>query len=617
MGSVAEVATGYPGYNAHIPEDSVTVPRVLRDAGYDTFAVGKWHLTPYNAFSEAGPFDRRPLGLGFNRFYGFLGGRNDHFKPLLWEDNHRLPVPDREDYHLTSDLTDRAIAMMRDHEQVATGRPFFLYLAYGAVHSPHQAPPQWRERVRGQFDEGWDVWRERVFARQQELGIVPPGTDLPARNEAVPAWTELDDDQRRLALAFQEAFAAMLEDADAQIGRVLAELDRLELRENTLVVLLSDNGASRAGARDGLTMVDRYRNRIRQTAAEMMAEIDSIGGPASDTDYPMGWAMVANTPFRNFKGEPDPGGTRVPLILSWPGRLPDGELRTQFHHVIDLAPTLYELTGVERPSVVDGVGQSPLQGVSMGYTFAAPEAPTRRRVQYWESSGKRGIWRDGWMAVDLHKGAEGEWSNDGWELYDTRSDFSLAHDRSAEQPALAREMAELWWTEARANNVLPLDDRRFEKTLDAARPKAGLPASTATSIARARPRFPRWPRRRSPVASTSSPRACMFPPGGRRRRAGLLRLALRWLDALRRRSSPGLRPQLPGHGRVAPDLRSRDTQRRRHARVPLHADGARRRPRRALHQRSTGGRARRHPDVATGLHGRRGTRRSGATRARR
>jgi arylsulfatase len=244
-------------------------------------------------------------------------------------------------------------------------------------------------------------------------------------------------------------------------------------------------------------MVDRYRNRIRQTASEMMAEIDAIGGPRSDTDYPMGWAMVANTPFRGFKGETDAGGTRVPLILSWPGHLPAGELRTQFHHVIDLAPTLYELTGVERPSIVDGVGQTPMQGTSMAYTFSAPAEPTRHRVQYWENAGKRAIWRDGWLAVDLHRGAEGEWSNDGWELYDTRTDFSLARDRAAEKPDLAREMAELWWSEARANNVLPLDDRRFEKTLDSGRPKAGaesrrhvyragasaIPAATAPQVA--------------------------------------------------------------------------------------------------------------------------------------
>ncbi len=319
MGSVSELATGYPGYNAHIPTRAATVAKVLGRAGWTTLAVGKWHLTPFNAFTQAGPFDRWPLGLGFDRFYGFLGGRNDHFTPLLWQDNHRVEAPQKPDYNLGEDLTDHAIAGIRDHRQAAADRPFFLYLAYGAVHSPHQAPQPWRDRQRGRFDEGWDVWRERVFRKQLELGLLPAGTELPTRHPLVPAWSALGPDERRLALRFQEAFAAMLEHTDAEIGRVLDELDRLGIRDDTLVIVLSDNGASRAGGLHGLTMVDRYRNGVRQSVLEMLDEIDLIGGPGSDPDYPMGWAMVANTPFSGFKGGTGAGGTRVPLILSWPG----------------------------------------------------------------------------------------------------------------------------------------------------------------------------------------------------------------------------------------------------------------------------------------------------------
>jgi arylsulfatase len=465
MGAVAELASGYPGYDAHIPRSAATVARVLGDAGWTTYAVGKWHLTPWNAWTAAGPFDRRPLGLGFDRFYGFLGGRSDHFAPMLWEDNRRIPVPRGDGYHLTTDLTDRAIAMMRDHVQAAPGRPFFLYLAYGAVHSPHQSPAEWRERFAGKFDDGWDVWRERVFARQKELGVVPASTELPPRHPQVPAWADLSPDERSLALRFQETFAAMLAHTDEQIGRLLAALDRLGARADTLVVVVSDNGASRAGAAQGLVAVDRYRNGIRQSAAEMMKEIDLIGGPASDPDYPMGWAMVANTPFRRFKGETDAGGTRVPFILSWPGKVPAGGVRPQFHHAVDLAPTLYDLVGIEPPRAVDGVEQTPLDGVSMVYTFADAEAPTRKKLQYWENAGHRALWRDGWLGVDLHQRGQ-PWDDDDWEVYDTQADFALARDLAGERRDHAAALAAAWWGEARRNHVLPLDDRGFEKTLD-------------------------------------------------------------------------------------------------------------------------------------------------------
>lgn len=464
MRALSNFSTGFPHMLGHVSDHAATMGEVLRDEGYATFAVGKWHLCPMEQASAAGPFDQWPCQRGFDRFYGFLEGETDHFHPELVHDNHMVDPPGRAEdgYHLTEDLVDRAIRMVHDTVSVRPDRPYFLYLALGATHAPHQAPAEHLLRHRGRFDDGWDVARERWFARQLAEGLVPEGTQLAPRNPGVEPWDSLPEDQRRLAARLQEAFAAFLDHTDEQLGRLVGALERLGRLDNTLFVLLSDNGASQEGGPFGVLHEMKFFNFLVESPSEAVARLDDIGGPHSHANYPWGWAQAGNTPFKWYKQNTHEGGVHVPLIVHWPRRIRDaGGLRDQFHHVNDVAPTIYEAIGVTPPEVHRGRPQLPVTGTSMAYTFDDPAAPTRKQVQYFEMMGHRGIWADGWKAVTRHQHGT-PFEDDRWELYHVAEDRSECHDLAEEHPEKLAELVELWWAEAEAHGVLPLDDRTIE-----------------------------------------------------------------------------------------------------------------------------------------------------------
>lgn len=473
--AITEMATGFPGANTFLPRSAATIAEVLRQSGYSTFACGKWHLTPTSESSAAGPFERWPLGQGFERFYGFLPGLSSHWHPSLTVDNHRIPTPEREGYHLSEDLVDQAIRMMRDQQQIATGKPFFLYLPFGAPHCPFHVPPSYIERYRGRFDEGWDALRERTFVQQKRLGIVPGECVLPPGDPGVPAWDTLSADERRLFARLQETFCGFVDHADAQIGRLLGALRELDIFDDTLILFMSDNGASQEGQANGTLNGERFRNLMPMQFDEMMPRIEEIGGPRSDPHYPRGWGMAGNTPFRRYKRDTHRGGNTDPLIVHWPARITDaGQIRTNYLHVIDIYPTLLELAELPVPHRVNGVDQKALEGCSFKATLFDAGAKTSRQVQYFEMLGSRAIWREGWMAVTWHK-PDTDWADDRWELYDQARDYAQANDLAREQPHRLAEMVELWWDEARRHQVLPLDDRFRERVADSSRPSASEP----------------------------------------------------------------------------------------------------------------------------------------------
>jgi arylsulfatase len=466
MRSVSNFRTGFPNQLGHISDHAATVAEVLGDAGYATFAVGKWHLAPMEQCSAAGPFDQWPLARGFDRFYGFLEGETDQFHPELVADNHPVEPPHRAggEYHLSEDLVDQALRMIADSTGVRPDRPFFTYLAFGATHAPHQAPADYLAKYRGRFDEGWDVVRERWFARQLELGIVPPGTELAPRNPGVKPWDDLSDVERRLAARLQEAFAAFLDHTDDQIGRFVDGLRRLGRLDDTVFVLLADNGASQEGGPFGVLHEMKFFNGIIESPETAIARIDDIGGPNSHTNYPWGWAQCGNAPFRWYKQNTHEGGVHVPMIVHWPaGTATDqrGTLRDQFVFASDVVPTIYELVGVEPPTVRRGLEQLPVTGHSFAAALHDAAAPAANRLQYFENGGSRALIAGEWKAVCKHlPGAD--YDTEPWELYHLAVDRSECHDLAADQPERLRELIELWWQEAERHGVLPLDDRGVE-----------------------------------------------------------------------------------------------------------------------------------------------------------
>jgi arylsulfatase A-like enzyme len=475
VATIMERATGFPGYNGRIPKDAAMLPAVLRANGYATMALGKWHLAPDEHISPAGPFDRFPLGQGFERFYGFLGGETSQWEPDLWADNHRVQAPHRpkDGYHLSEDLVEHAIEWINTLKAVAPTKPFFTYLAFGATHSPHHVPQEYVEPYRGAFDDGWDEIRRQTLEHQIETGLVPAGTTLPDLNPGVRAWSELTDDERRLYARQMEVYAGMVTHTDAQIGRLIDFLDRSGLRDDTLVMVLSDNGASAEGAADGRLDSFGYINGAPDSVETMLEHLDEWGSPSTHPHYASGWAMAGNTPNRMYKSFVHEGGTRDPLIVSWPARIGDeGAIRTQFHHIIDLVPTVLEAIGLEWPGTVHGHPQRPVEGTSLMYTFTDVGAPTRKRTQYFEMFAHRAMWADGWKAVTLHWSQailarlghidhelhDGDFDADTWELYHLDQDVSEMRDLAAEHPEKLRELVDLWWAEAERYQVLPLDD---------------------------------------------------------------------------------------------------------------------------------------------------------------
>jgi arylsulfatase A-like enzyme len=474
MAAITEAATGFPGNYGSIPKSAATIAETLKQNGYNTLAFGKWHLTPYTAYTAAGPFDRWPLGMGFERYYGFLGGETDQWAPLLVQDNTMIETPKRPGYHLTTDLVDQTIASIRNLQQTSTGRPFFAYLALGACHAPLHAPKEYIDKYRGRFDQGWDKVREQTFERQKKLGIMPRNAVLPPANSGVQPWDELNADQRKVYTKLQEVFAGFLDHADHEIGRLNSALDELGITDNTLIILTSDNGASQEGLRDGTLNTDRYRNYFPDTVEEMIGNIEAAGTPSTDPHYPMGWSMAGNTPFKRWKQDTHAGGNTDPFIVSWPAAIKEhGVIRNQYHHLVDVVPTLLEVTGLPAPTSVNGVKQQPMPGISMAYTFTDGTAATRKKSQYYEMLGSRAIWANGWKAVVWHK-KDTPYTEDRWELYHTDSDPTEFHDVAADNPAKLMELRDLWRKEAEANGVLPLDDRRYERGADPTRPVAAL-----------------------------------------------------------------------------------------------------------------------------------------------
>lgn len=464
MRFLSNVDTGYSNCRGVISPAAATLPEVLGSHGYSTFALGKWHLANLEDCGPAGPFGHWPLQRGFDRFHGFLGGATDQFAPELVIDNHPVDPPSGDGYHLSEDLVDQAISMIGAQQATSSDRRFLTYLAFGATHSPHQAPQDYLDKYRGRFDDGWDVTRDRWFAKQKELGIVPAHAELSPRNRGVLPWDELGDDQRALYARMQEAFAAFLDHTDDQIGRLIDHLEESGLLDDTVIVLMSDNGASQEGGRHGMVNENVFFNRMRSDVGDMLEQIDDIGGPLLYNNYPWGWSQAGNTPLRFYKQNTYEGGIRDPLIVHWPNGIDDpGGLRDQYHHIVDVMPTILDLVGVEAPTTFRGIEQQEVEGISFAPTFAAAaaDAPSARTSQYYEMLGHRAIWSDGWKAVTMHSQGT-PFEEDEWALYDTSTDFAECHDLAEKQPEKLAEMIELWWAEAEKYNVLPLDDRGVE-----------------------------------------------------------------------------------------------------------------------------------------------------------
>ncbi|MDQ1634473.1 MAG: hypothetical protein QOJ32_1282, partial [Frankiaceae bacterium] len=488
--AINELATGFPGYNGSIPFENGFLSEILLQQGYNTYMVGKWHLMPSEFESAAGPYDRWPLGRGFERFYGFLGGDTSQWHPELVYDNHQVEPPGtpEEGYHLDADLADKAIEFIADSKQVAPNKPFYLHYCTGAAHAPHHVPKQWADRYRGAFDDGWEVYRERTFARQKELGVMPADAELSRHDPDVPEWESLSPDSRRLAIRMMEVYAGFLSHADHHIGRVLDFLRETGEFDNTIVMVVSDNGASPEGGVTGTTNEAQFFNNAPESLADSMKLIDEIGGPTTFNHYPWGWTWAGDTPFRRWKRETYRGGTTDPFLVSWPkGITARGEVRTQYAHLVDIVPTLLDVLGVEPPAEIRGVPQSPMHGVSMAYTFDDASAATRHRTQYFEMFGHRAIDHDGWRAVCpwpgpsfteasrpfgsiISAGQLGDLDAHHWELYHIDEDIAETVDLAEERRDKLIEMIALWYIEAGKYGVFPIDAGVLER-IGAERPQ--------------------------------------------------------------------------------------------------------------------------------------------------
>lgn len=471
MGLVTSLSFTFPGYTARIPKSCGTLPRLLSDSGYNTFAVGKWHLAPHAEQSPAGPFDRWPLGMGFDRFYGFLGGMTNQWTPELIRDNGYIDPPGTPDsgYHLTEDLASQAIRLIQDQRQAAPKKPFFLYFATGAMHFPHHVAEPWINRYHGRFDEGWEEARRQTFDRQRDLGVIPATASLTERPSWVPAWRDLPQDRQRLYARMMEAYAGFLTHTDAQIGRIVDFLSKVGALDDTLLIVVSDNGASADGGPHGML------SYTCDDLDSMVSRMDQLGTPQSaNNHYSWGWAWASNTPFRLWKHYTWLGGVRVPMIAHWPAGFSGdyyGQVRSHFGHAIDLMPTVLEASGTATQEVLDGVTQRELDGRSLLPTFNNPMTPSPRDVQYFEMGGSRAIYVDGWKATTNHvfesynKPADAElvegsrdFATDRWSLFSISEDFSEANDLAADEPERLRALIDMWWHEAGRNQVLPLMD---------------------------------------------------------------------------------------------------------------------------------------------------------------
>jgi arylsulfatase len=486
MACITEGATGYPGSNGYMPFENGMLSEMLLQEGYNTYALGKWHLTPSEAQSAAGPYDRWPLGRGFERFYGFLGGDTNQWYPDLIHDNHQVEPPGtpEEGYHLTADLVARAKSMIADSKQVAPSKPFFMYFCTGAMHAPHHVPKEWADKYKGKFDDGWDAYRDKVFARQKELGLIPADTVLSRHDPDVQDWSKLPPDERRVYARMMEVFAGFLEHTDHYIGELIAFLKEIGEYENTIIMVVSDNGASAEGGPHGSVNETKFFNNVPDDVQQNLAAIDELGGPKYFNHYPWGWTHAGNTPFRRWKRETYRGGVSDPFIICWPkGIKARGEVREQYCHAIDIVPTVLDALGLEPPGQIRGVTQSPLQGVSLKSSFDDATAPSLRITQYFEMFGHRSLYHDGWRAVcpwpgpsftgsGLQFGAPIDYNKlieldaRGWELYNLGQDFAETNNLAASERDRLIAMIGMWYVEAGKYDVLPIDSRGTMRFVD-------------------------------------------------------------------------------------------------------------------------------------------------------
>ncbi len=479
LACITEGSMGYPGSNGYIPFENGLLSEILLQQGYNTYAIGKWHLTPTEQTSAAGPYDRWPLGRGFERYYGFLGGDVHQYYPELVRDNTQVE-PEKtpeEGYHLTIDLVEKAKAMIADAKQVAPNKPFFMYFCTGAQHAPHHVPREWADKYKGQFDDGWDAYRQKVFARQKKLGIIPADTVLSRHDPDVQDWDALSADERRLYARMMEVFAGFLEHTDHYIGELIDFLKEIGEYENTMIMVISDNGASAEGGPSGSVNENKFFNNVPDSLEQNLAAIDDIGGPKYFNHYPWGWTYAGNTPFRRWKRETYRGGVSDPFIVSWPkGIKARGEIRTQYAHAIDMVPTVLDALGIEAPAVIRGVTQSPIEGFSLASGFDDAAAPSKHITQYFEMFGHRSLYHDGWRAVCPWPGTSftesgltfgapisydklNELDAQGWELYNLNEDFAETKNLAGTERARLIAMIGMWYSEAGKYNVLPIDSR--------------------------------------------------------------------------------------------------------------------------------------------------------------
>jgi arylsulfatase A-like enzyme len=478
MGSITETATSAPGNSSLRPNTKAPLAMTLKLNGYSTAQFGKCHEVPVWQSSPMGPFDAWPSGGGgFETFYGFIGGENNQWDPALYDGTTPVepPATPEDGYHLTEDLADRAIGWVRTQKALMPEKPFFVYFAPGATHAPHHVPKEWTDKYEGQFADGWDALRERTFARQKDLGVIPTDADLTTRHAEIPGWDDMPDELKPVLERQMEVYAGFLEHTDHHVGRLIDAIDDLGILDDTLIYyIIGDNGASAEGTLNGAfnEMANFNGMAALETPEFMASKMDEFGSPSSYNHYAVGWAWAMDTPFQWTKQVASHwGGTRNPAIVHWPHGIEEsGGLRSQFMHVIDIAPTILEAAGLPEPTFVNGVQQSPMEGKSMTYSFTEPAAPERHDLQYFEMFGNRGIYHRGWSAVTKHRtpwqmvgGVVPAFDDDLWELYDGASDYSQAHDLAPDQPEMLAKLQRLWLIEATKYNVLPMDDRTAER----------------------------------------------------------------------------------------------------------------------------------------------------------
>lgn len=473
MGFITELATGFPGNTGEIPQNVAPLAEMLRLNGYSTGAFGKWHETATWETSVSGPFDRWPHRQGFDKFYGFFGGETNQWAPFVYDGTHPVELPEDPNYHFMKDMTDQAVAWMKYQKALTPEKPYFMYFAPGATHAPHHVPESYIKRWKGKFDGGWDVMREQILARQVEMGIVPKGTKLAPKPEAIPDWEKLTADQKKLFTRQVEVFAGYLDMADYEIGRLVNAVDETGQAENTMIIFVyGDNGTSAEGGANGMYSEMTYFNNVQETVEDMLKKYDKWGSPETYPHMAAGWAVMFDAPYQWTKQMgSDHGGTKVGMAIRWPkGIKANSGLRKQFSHVIDIAPTILEAAGLPEPKIVNGIEQRPMDGTSLVYTFNDPGAKERHTTQYFEITGNRAIYHEGWYARTIHRAPweakpRRKLSEDIWELYDVANDFSLINDLSAKQPEKLKELQALFMKEAEKNHVLPIDDRTFDRII--------------------------------------------------------------------------------------------------------------------------------------------------------